>query len=234
MRDWFIFDGIPSTDFGAYIANSNLFDAPERDVEAVEIPGRNGNLYFDNGRYRNFEAVLSVYIPRRMHENVPALRAFLMSKVGYCRYEDTMHINEFRLARFMGEFVVSQSDRVGAAMELTFDCKPQRFLKGGEQPITITSTMTINNPTLYNARPLIRCYGTGGTITVGDISITVSGCTEYVDIDCDLMESYEGDVSRNSTTELSNGEFPVLPPGETAIGVSGFSRIEITPRWYTI
>ena len=41
-------------------------------------------------------------------------------------------------------------------------------------------------------------------------------------------------ASRNGTTTLVNGAFPELDPGENAVSFSGWSRVEIIPRWWTI
>ena len=50
---YFIFGGVDSRTYGMVVSNDNGFDAPERDVKEVEIPGRNGSLVLDNGRYKN-------------------------------------------------------------------------------------------------------------------------------------------------------------------------------------
>lgn len=234
MRNYFVLDGKSSADFGTWIATSTMFDGAEHDDEVIEIPGRNGAIVFSNGRYRNVSAKVSCYMPYGVKTNADALRAYLSSKHGYVRYEEAYKPDEYRMARFVGPFTVSASDRVGAAFDLSFDCKPQRFLKTGEIPTVYTASGRIYNPTLYPARPLVRCYGTGGTVTVNGTPVRVTGCSAYADIDCDLMEVYEGATSRNGTTTLANGEFPELDPGENAVSFSGWSRVEITPRWWTI
>lgn len=230
-RNFFIFDGKPSPDFGTWIAKSTMFDGAEHDDESVEVPGRNGAIVFSNGRWKNTTLSVSCYIPNDVIPNVDGLRAFLSAHHGYARYEEAFRPNEFRLARFKGPFTVSASDRVGAAFDLSFDCKPQRFLKSGEIATEFTTNGTIYNPTEYEARPLIRCYGTSGAISVGGVWMGVGSCSAYVDIDCELMEAYEGSTSRNSVV---SGEFPTLKPGANNVGFSGFSRIEITPRWWRI
>ena len=234
MRNYFVFDGKSSAEYDAWIASSNAFDGAEHDEEVIEIPGRNGALVFSNGRWKNFVAAVDCYISHDMRTNVDGLRAFLSSKYGYCRYEEAIKPDEFRLARFLGPFSLSASDRVGAAFTLSFDMKPQRFLKSGEIPAVYTATGRIYNPTLYPARPLVRCYGTGGTVTINGTPVKVTGCSAYADIDCELMEVYEGTASRNGTTTLVNGAFPELDPGENAVSFSGWSRVEITPRWWSI
>ena len=53
MINYFTFDGKTSTDFGMYISGSGTYNAPERDVTTYNIPGRNGDLIVDNGRFLN-------------------------------------------------------------------------------------------------------------------------------------------------------------------------------------
>lgn len=234
-RNYFVFDGKPSTDFCAFVATSNAWDGAIHDDSSVEIPGRNGALVYSNGRWRNFEMTVTAYIPKGMQTNVDGLRGYLSSHYGkYYRYEESTKPDEFRLARYTGPFSLSASDRVGAVFDLAFDCKPQRFLKSGEAPMILTAAGKIYNPTLYPAKPLVRCYGSGGTVTVNGTPVTVTGCNAYADIDCELMEVYEDTASRNGTTVLVNGEFPRLDPGENAVGFTGWSRMEIIPRWWTI
>lgn len=233
-RNYFVFDGKNSAEFNAFIATSKAFDGAEHDEEVVEIPGRNGALVFSNGRYKNFVAEVACYIPQNMQVNVDGLRSFLARKYGYHRYEEAIKPDEFRMARFIGPFSLSASDRVGAAFTLSFDMKPQRFLKSGEIPVTYTGAGEIYNVTEYDARPLIRCYGQSGTVTVGGIRVTVTGCMAYVDLDCELMEAYEGAANRNGTTTLPDGDFPVLKPGSNEIGFIGWNKVEIVPRWWRI
>lgn len=236
MRDYFVIDGKSSVDFNTFLATSTLWNGAERDVEQIEIPGRDGALNLDNGRYRNFVATLTAYVPSRMREFVPALRDFLASRRGYCRYEDSIRPEEYRMARFAGEFVISESDRMGAAIELTFDCKPQRYLKTGEQVTEVTtSSRVIYNPTEQEAKPLIRVYGYG-TIVIGGTSVTVgSHQLSYIDIDCELMDCYSGATNCNSLVTLVNGEFPKLVPGPVTITKAGtVTKLEITPRWWRV
>lgn len=234
MRNFFTLDGKSSTDFSVYIAKSTMFDGAEHDDSTVEVPGRSGTLVFSNGRYHNVAATLLCYIPHDMRLNVDGFRAWLSKYHSYVRYEEALRPDEFRMARFKGPFEIDESDRVGASFEVQFDCKPQRFLKSGELPITFTSSGSIYNQTNYDARPLVRCYGRSGTVTINGVAVTVTGLSSYVDLDCYLMEAYEGSTNRNYTTTLTDGTFPTLSPGANAVSFSGFSRVVITPRWWTI
>ena len=46
-RNNLIFGGVDTKNYGVVIDGEAVFDAPERDVEVVTIPGRNGTLQID-------------------------------------------------------------------------------------------------------------------------------------------------------------------------------------------
>lgn len=231
MRNHFVLDGKPSTDFNTYIAKSRAFDGVEPDIESVVIPGRNGELTYSNHRYQVFEDEIEAYIPRDMMKYIDGLRDWLSSKMGYVRYEEAIHPNEYRMARFSGAFSVSESDHKGAAITLPFTFQPQRWLKTGENTIEFTANGSLFNPTLFAAKPLIRAYGTG-SMTVNGYTVTVNSASGYTDIDCEIMDCYKGSTNCNGNVTLNN--FPVLSPGTNTITFTGFTSIEIKPRWYTI
>lgn len=235
VYEYLTYDGKSTADYGVWISGSGTFDAPARDIETVSIPGKNGDIYRDNGRYRNITVTYPAFISDRFQPRMDDFRAWLCSHVGYYRLEDSYHPDEYRMGLFKAAVSVSTTVRnLAGSFTLSFDCKPQRWLKSGEIPITYSLAGKIYNPTEYAAKPLIRCNGRSGTVTVNGIPVTVTGCTAYVDIDCENMESMEGTTSRNSTTTLVNGAFPELQPGENAVSFTGFSSVAITPRWWRL
>ena len=228
-------DGKNCSEYGVWISGGGTFNAPPRDMDTISIPGRDGDIFFDNGRFQNINVTYPAFISKQFAPRMDDFRAWLCSKYHYMKIEDSYHPDEFRLGVFKGGLTVSTTARnLSGSFNLTFNCKPQRYLKSGEMPVRFTASGSIYNPTEYAAKPLIKCYGTGGTVTIGGVAVTVTGCTNHVTLDCDLMESYEGDTNRNGTTTLVNGEFPTLGAGASAVTFSGFSRVDITPRWWKL
>lgn len=233
--EYLIFDGRASAEFGVWISGSGTFNAPARDMDTVSVPGRNGNLIFDNGRFNNITVSYPAFISRKFQPRIDDFRAWICSKYRYCRLEDTYHPDEFRMGVYKGGLNVSAAARnIAGRFTLSFDCKPQRFLKIGAIPVKFVASDNIWNPTHYVALPLVRCYGAAGVVTINGVSVAVTGCSDYVDIDCDIMEAYEGNDSRNGTTTLQNGEFPTLSPGNNTVSFTGFSSVVVTPRYFTI
>ena len=135
------FAGVDLSTFGVTLSGVGTYNAPERDVEYVEVPGRNGDIIIDHGRFKNIEVTYPINIEDNLPDNIAALTAFLTSQRGYQRLEDTRHPDEYRMACFAGPLEVDPTgrhNRYGEA-EVVFICKPQRFLKSGE-----SAAITIN------------------------------------------------------------------------------------------
>lgn len=138
MKESLTFGGVNSADYGVWLTGSGTFGAPERDIEYVSVPGRNGDLALDNGRYENIEVTYPANIPTDFGNKLEAFRAALCRQRGYQRLEDSYHPDEYRLGVFgsgMDPDVIPLNR--GGDFKLAFTCKPQRFLKSGELPIQL-------------------------------------------------------------------------------------------------
>lgn len=99
---------------------------------------------------------------------------------------------------------------------------------------SVTGSNTLENPTAFPSKPLIRLYG-NGTATVNGQTITVTNSTVYVDIDCDIMDCYEGTTNRNNDVAFSTYDFPELKVGtNTFLAGTGITGIRVTPRWWRV
>ena len=184
------FDGVNSLDHGIYITGESVYNAPERDVESLEIAGRNGDYLLDKGRWKNIDVTYNAGAfgsdQSEFATKIRQFRNLLASRYGYHRLTDTYNPNEYRLGVFKNAVEVEASSYKRAGeFDLVFNCKPQRYLTSGETEMTVTSGQTINNPTLFDSSPLlaVKGYGTiefnGYTIelrneTLGDIELDVN------------------------------------------------------------
>ena len=162
----FSFGGISSNSYGVVIDGDGDYSAPKRDVEAVTIPGRNGELLLDQGRWENIEVTYNCAIQAstqsEFNESVKDFRNAIVSKIGYQRLMDTYHPSEFRYAAYASGFDKEPEFHGKTAIfEVKFNCMPQRFLMNGEVTQSIASGNTIYNPTPYEAQPLIEVTGYG-------------------------------------------------------------------------
>lgn len=229
--EYLVFNGESSMDFHVGIKGSGVFNSPKRKVDTVSVDGRNGALTIDRGYYENVTVKYPCYIVRDFERNMADFSAFLLSQVGYKRLEDTLHPDEYRMAMVSKELDIDVKGKAKAGVfDLTFSCKPQRYLKSGEETLSFTNSATILNETRYPSRPLIRLYGTG-TLTVNGNTLSVDALypKSYIDIDCDLMDAYWQTTNYNN---YISGTFPELVPGENTISYSG--NFDIIPRWWTL
>lgn len=184
----FTFDGEDSKDYGVYISGEAVFNAPERAVDMVEIPGRSGAYALDLGRFENIEvkypAGIAADNETDFASGISALRNFLASRRGYCRLEDEYNPDEYRLAVYKSGLEVTPAQLKAGEFEIVFDCMPQRFLKSGETAVSVASGGTITNPTMYDASPLLKItgYGDFGINGVKDMSIQSPGTIGYVKV----------------------------------------------------
>lgn len=235
MRHFFTFNGKNSKDFNVWISGGGTYDAPERDVSMITVPGRNGDLTMDNGRFKNVTMTYPAFIPKDFPQNFAAFRSFMKSKIGYQRLEDTYDPDVFYQAIMVDNFDPETTAlNRAASFNITFNRKPQRWLKSGQKfGTTITSNYTIHNPTDYEALPIIRVVGTG-TFYVGDAAVEVDVNTVYTDINSDIQDCYYGLNNLNGNVIMLSGHFPTLPPGNTTINPGTVTSLQIQPNWWTI
>lgn len=172
----FTYDGESSLDYGVYLTGEGVFNAPERAVEMIEIPGRNGTYALDQGRFKNitvtYKAGMVDYSESDFADRMSDLRNWLCSKVGYCRLEDDYNPNEYRMAVYMSGIHVDHEDLQTGEFEITFDCKPQRWLTSGETAVSVANNGTITNPTRFPSSPIVQAWGYGG-INIGNYPLTI-------------------------------------------------------------
>ena len=236
-RNYFIFAGASSADFGIYVNGNKTFNTPERVIETTIVPGRHGDLLIDTGRFSNIEHTYEAFAFDNFRVNLSKLQNHLLSKIVYQRLEDSYHPDEFYMAVYsVGMEVEAFADLHAGTFPITFNRKPQRYLKSGEIKQTFTSSGSIFNPTDQISKPLIRVYGTGA-VGVGTQTITIKTNPGYIDLDCEMEDAFMGATNCNDKIELNSGDFPTLPPGRSGItkSLSGSNaRIEIIPRWWRV
>ena len=196
---YFTFDGETSASFGVHLTGEGVYNAPERAVEMISIPARNGAFALDPGRFENIELEYTASIVADNETDfrtaVSEFRNFLCSKTGYCRLEDDYNPNEYRMAVYKSGLEVDPFTLRTGEFSIVFDCKPQRYLTSGETAISVTSGDTITNPTRFEAQPIIEATGYG-TIDIDSAKIKV----DNVPIGAVIVHDSEQTISTNMLT----------------------------------
>ena len=230
-----IFNNKSSADCRIQVAHPPGYAYPERDYTITHIPGRNGDIIQDNGCYKNVERTYEVSFDAPNEDFATyanAVSAWLHSTTGYARLEDSYEPNYYRMATYQESNIFENLYNKAGTATIVFECKPQRFLKTGDNIITIQNSLTIMNPTGFEAYPLFKVTGTSGVLTVNGNSITFSSIDDFVMLDCELQDAYKENINKNSTI---SGTFPALKPGSNTIRWTGsISSVTMKPRWWTI
>lgn len=230
-----IFNNKSSADCRIQVAHPPGYAYPERDYTITHIPGRNGDIIQDNGCYKNVERTYEVSfdVPNEDFATYAnAVSAWLHSTTGYARLEDSYEPNYYRMATYQESNIFENLYNQAGTATIVFECKPQRFLKTGDNTITIQNSLTIMNPTGFEAYPLFKVTGTSGVLTVNGNSIMFSSIDDFVMLDCELQDTYKENINKNSTI---SGTFPVLKTGSNTISWTGnISSVTMKPRWWTI
>ena len=183
-----IFNSISTEDLGLIIQAPPVYTFPSKDLSTQHVPGRNGDLIIDNKSFNNVDRVYSIGSVFRPGTNFIAnaqkIIEWLASSKGYCRLEDSYDPLVFRLAEYQASNSLTDYYGKATAINVTFNCKPQRYLKGGEKEVAFTgSEAIIENPTKETSLP----------------RITISGIT-YTDKDVVLMTVSNFDTSSVTST----------------------------------
>ena len=230
VENAFSFNGVSSTEFNMIVSGYGTYDAPQRDITMLAVAGRSGDLTLDNGRFENVDVTYKAAFYKGLNENYRAFNAYMANQKGYKRLEDTFHKDEFRLGVYKGGLNPKLKGYDMASLEIKFNCKPQRFLVSGEETQAFTQTGVVFNPTEFEAKPLIRLYGSGSLSVNGNtLVVTDVDASDYIDIDSELMDAFKGTTNLNAKI---SGVFPVLVSGKNTITYSG--DFEVKPRWYVL
>ena len=227
--EYFIFNGISSTNFGMYISKKKIYSFPARDMSFQAVPGRNGDVIIDNGRYENIEISYTVGF-KNLKENISEIKNWLCQS-GYCRLTDTYQPDCFRYAAFSTKLDISETIKNVGEATITFNCKPYIYNFYGQEAQTFTGSFSIYNFFGVNAEPYIKITGTGTVhLNINERTYTIKDIDEYIEIDSELMNAFKENTLCNK--DIGFTEFPVLKPGESYISFVGdVEKIEIIPRW---
>lgn len=123
------------------------------------------------------------------------------------------------------------SSRIIRRFTATFICNGLKYMTSGlKAQIITTSGIVLNNFGTYEAKPMLKIYGSGNiTVSINSSNFTIKNVVDYVAIDSEIKECYKDDINfgRNMT-----GDYPVFFIGKNTISWSGnVSKLEITPRW---
>ena len=235
LNETFYLDGVDAASAGIHLQKPVVFSKAIPNIESKTIPGRNGALIFDSGSYENRSGSASCFcLQDDVESAISSAGRFLMGGKGYRRLETSDDPNHYWMARVENSPQMEMRIRVLAPFDISFDCKPQRFVKSGENKTSFTASGSISNQYGQTALPLITLYGNGtGTLTIGSCVVDVKSLDGVLYLDSDTQNAYNNNGNQNMN--INAPTFPKLQGGETRISLSGgIEKVKIVPRWWEL
>jgi phage-related protein len=241
---------------GLLVEAKNIYSLPERDVERIHVPGRNGDVLVDYGSYKNvtvsYQCAVTNYAALRDLGRLLTVgpqatgtfnpwRGCQLLRNGWAGFE-RLAVCSSQIP--MEEIIANRLLRFTVA----FDCKPQKYYsRAAVVQRSGAGSVTVNRP--YGATaaaPRIEVIGSGTvTLNLDGQTLTMTGLVappvsggEYVRpsaiIDSEAMIAcrYKSDGTRENIDIAQWPQFWQLLHTVSATG--GVTRLSIFPRWWSI
>lgn len=231
-----IFDGYNFEDYGVVVSGSGTWNMPERLTQKDNVYGRHGALITDAGMFDNIEIPYPAWIARDFADKYEAFsRMMALHTDKYYRLEDSYHPDYYRQARVVPG-IIPKPGTLNRSGEFTvaFDCKPQKWLRSGEEVLEISERLELFNMTGFDAKPLI-VIPSGASVTITDedgneSSLATANFGLETTYDADIEESI---VGRSYVNEYVTQVGTIsLKPGKNIITCT--APIKLKPRFYVI
>ena len=236
MEPYFIFRGIDSRDIGVIV--EDMFDVhrPKRNVQTIQVPGRDGRLTQDDGTYDTYTISGKINCFGAPLSDVYAWLSGSGDLI--LGDEPTRSIRASATAQIKNTRF--RCDGCYDSLQVSFDCQPFRYhveqTEGANDIILTSSPATVSNPGTYKSAPRLTIEGTGDAVlTIGTQILEVTDLAGGVIIDSELGECFDltETAMRNDRVTLMDDNFPALHPGANIISWTGtgVTKITVTPRW---
>jgi len=232
--NYFDFDGFRSDTAGLLVERRRTLGLPQRDVDKISIPGRNGDVLIDHGSYQNVRVMYDC--AARDISALELLKQALTAGGGYRLLTDSFsswqRMALYSSALDIEELILHRAFR----FTITFDCKPQRYFDRAQQ-ISGTNSVTITRPAGFTqGDPRIEITGTGAvTLTMPQGNIPLGALTGSAVIDSEAMVAFRNNTN-GTRTAIDIPFWPRLTAASTTITATGGSvtGLRIFPGWWCL
>lgn len=224
MKPYFIFKKIESRDMDIVVNKLPSIYKPTKDINKIEIEGRDGFLTEDLGTYRSI--IKTVECTVKNLDNIDQICSWLdgSGEVIFSNQEDRKYkatiINQIEFNKVIRQF---------HRFIIQFECQPFASSLNNEI-LTLTKPKNIINQTLYTSKPIITVYGSGNiTLTINNRDIYLKNIAGYVVLDSEMMDCYKDGMLMNNNMQ---GEFPIFQLLHNTISWKGnVEKLTIKPNW---
>lgn len=223
-------NGKTNTEVGILVKERPAIPAPEYKYETVDIPGRDGSLYSEEGFVDDITIKITFVFacePAKWQDLFRKARRWLLSKEDdqlvlgdmsgyYYKVKHTVIGSSEREVKQVGEF------------EVEFTCDGYQYLNKGryeyEKDEVLYNPYSISHPIYYitgNGKCTLAVNGYDFTAEVG----------QNVTIDTDLMLAYRKDGRIMNTSVTGDYQELYLQEGDNTIEITEGFSIKVIPNW---
>ena len=219
------FKGISSASKDVIVQKLPVLQSPNKRVEVITIPGRDGNLTSTQDDYESYRATCEMVITDITKRTEIATWLSGAGDLIVSDYPDykvkARVINGLSPIHFMQNL---------KKIIVEFEIQPFLYQATPVADIIITGTTNITNPGTRFSLPIITVTGTGTTagFSIDGASYLISELG--ITINSEIMETYKAGESKNNKLV---GAFPIIPIGISEVKVlyGTITQIKITPNW---
>ena len=149
-------NGVASDTLGIVVSKVPSLNRPQRKYNSYSVPGRNGDIVVMQDAYAEYEQEYEIFTLDGAQADARAIVDWLYQD-GWCELSDDWEPEYYRLAYFVGPVDIEPIMDEAAVCTITFRCRPQRYIV--QNPVSVASGATLNNPTKHVAYPIITLTG---------------------------------------------------------------------------
>lgn len=212
-------------DFGIVINMKPPLVRAEKNVDEIEIQGRDGDLTVDFNTYKpiTFPFICTLLDETRIDEVLSWLDGYsdlILSWQNDRKYN----------AKMINRIDISQSLETFGEFPLLFKAQPFGYALNNDLITLLATPSTVTNTATKDSKPVIKVYGTGTIdLIVNGNLIHLTNVVSYVTIDSVMEDAYKDTDPKNN--DMAGG-FPLLVVGSNTISWTGaVTKVEITPNW---
>ncbi|WP_422122935.1 hypothetical protein DHX103_14485 [Planococcus sp. X10-3] len=240
-KTYFDYNDKASSEMGLTIGASTSQHSPGYDVMFEKVPGRDGDLAMDNGRFEPFVYPIRVYLESEgedIHAAASRISKWLKKDIRYKPLFLSWDPEYIYSAIYYEQYDIEDMLQKFGKISLNFKCHPIKYALSGLTKRDVSIGSTLYNPEERTAKPLIEITGTGDILLFknGEPWLTLTGVDGSITIDSQTQMVYKGDVKAfNKMNGNLRPMFPVLSPGENVISWgANVGKVTITPRWEAV
>lgn len=218
---YFIFNNIDSRDLGITVKNMPLIPRAERDIDVINVSGRNGNLHIDNKTFRSNSYTISCII-----SDVSKIDEIKSALIGTGNLILSKYSDRYFIATIKNQISFDKYLNYLQEFPLQFDIEPIS-LNLTEETLEYTSdNLDFDIGGNIEISPKITITGVG-IVTINNVSIEVE--ETGIQIDCELMNCTKNNLNYNNKVILD--EFPKLNPTDNSIVFgTGITKVTLVYR----